>query len=96
MYSFHVIAIPDKKNHGADALSRIPNTDAEYVTTSVNEIETALEAVIDQVDTSYIIHRSIKKAANNDSNYEELTKIIESGFTNTKEETPATLRHFWE
>jgi len=63
MYSFHVIVIPGKKNYRADTLSRIPNTNAEYVMTSVNEIETALEAALDQVeiDTSSINHRASRK-----------------------------------
>ena len=98
MFKFRVVSIPGKSNCGPDAVSRIPilNTDTTSVS-SINDIETALEASISFKDDHKepIRITKIKEEASCDNQYRNLIELIQQGFPERKIDVPIPLREFW-
>jgi len=96
MYRFRVIAIPGKKNIGANTMSRIPLLQAPKTT---NEIETAISASIhlqfanSNKDCSL---ENISRIASLDPNYRDLYHMIQQGFPTSKDKLPPHLSPYWK
>ena len=64
---------------------------------AINAIGTLYEASVCSIDCqSLISHKEVKTASQNDEEYQELIKTIQTGFPPSRSSTPPSIRKYWE
>ena len=110
LWRFDIIYCPGKWARGPDALSRYPGEissnltvireqPGEFDSSTYSSVENApaISSILATSEMGCVTIDHINTAANSDSQYQDLLKIIKSGFPTKRNQTEAShLREFWE
>ena len=106
MFTFDIVYTPGAANKGADAVSRNPvEKDTNLLATDdidehVEDIPQSMVAILNDehhspTDSFHAAYPKLRDAANSDKNYQDLQKLISTGFPSSKHVLSPELQSFW-